>query len=421
MEDNQIDIVETYAFDKLMKAYLVMLSAVSLYNLYATTMFGQYRIPKVLMGLVMIVSEIILIILALKSYRVYGREHGGFLKLIIWIVLLYNMTHIAYAATWDDKVVYLSLFGNPIYQPAFMLPFVLIVGMNITGIRHLYKAILYYTLIAIPMFFFTGQMSVFLGMGLLFLLAFLRYFPRGWRIFLLLFVVAYIIYSYYDDARIPIIRVLMGLAIFVFSLTSLHKSILIKTFVLVVAIAMPIYYLALFVKTGYSVFEESTTTERVSRMGVDDTGDTRTFLYEEVFDDLTESKAWLLGKGINGTYYSSYFDQKRVNADAADRILVEVGFLDYLLKGGLVQTILYMLLLLLAIFNCYYRSSSKSMVLIGAILLAHYVLLFVEDVPRYDLYNFAMWFCIGMSFSPTLLEQDDDFFLEQIDLIFSKA
>lgn len=420
MEDVQTENTETQSFDKMMKAYMIMLSVVSIYNLYDTTLFGRYRILKALMGGVMIISEVILFILALQAYRQNGVKNG-LSHFVIWCAIIYNVGHILYAAIWEEDVAYLSLFGNPEFQPAFLLPFMALVGLAPDNVRSVFKTQLYYVLMTIPIFLLLGHVNVFLGMGLLFFLSFLRFLPRKWRVFFLFFAFIYVIYCYYEDARLPIIRTLMGLAIFVFSLTKLCMSKIVKIVVFVMAISVPIYFLMLFVSTGYSVFEQSSATEQVSQIGAQKSGDTRTFLYEEIFDDLTDNDAWILGKGINGTYYSPFFDQKHIDSDAADRKLAEVGFLDYLLKGGLVQAILYSLLLILAIYYCYFHSNSRSMVLIGSILITHYVLLFVEDVPRYDLYNFAMWFCIGMAFSPALLEHDDEFFQDQFDLIFRKA
>lgn len=406
--------------DKTFEAFLWLLSIVSLYNLYATTsLFQQLRLLKGIMGLVMIAAEVLLVVMAIRTYREQSTSISHFLSLLLFITLLYNMAHIVYGMIWDADTVYLSFFGNPIYQPAFMLPFVVGLGLDGDRLFPMIKCILYYTLLIIPIFVVSQYMNVFVGMGLIFLLAFIRYMPRGWRWFLMTFAVIYVVYSYYDDARAPILRVLMGGAIMFFSLTPLYKSNVVKITLFVIAISVPLYFLALFVRTGYSVFEESATSSRVSELGAADTGDTRTFLYEEVFDDLTDNNAWVLGKGINGKYYSWYFDRKIVNSNEdANRVLVEVGILDSLLKGGLVQTILYLLLLSIAIFNCFFQSNSRVMVLVGLILLTHYIFLFIEDVPRFDLFNVCMWFCIGMSFSYDILDRNEQYFIERFLQMF---
>ena len=109
--------------DKTFKAFLWMISIVSLYNLYATTsVFQQFRALKGIMGLIMIVAEVLLVLLAIRTYRVNKAAINGVYMALMIVTILYNMAHIVYGAIWDVDTVYLSFFGNPIYQPAFMLP-----------------------------------------------------------------------------------------------------------------------------------------------------------------------------------------------------------------------------------------------------------------------------------------------------------
>lgn len=420
--DQELENVETQYPTKLLRAFLVLLAIVSLCTTDRALVFmNSNRLIKGGVGLLMIISELLLIIIAFRTYRQHNDEFSAVIKGLVFITLLYNIGHIVYASIFDADVVYISLYGNPLFQPMFMLPLAIMIGLGQNNYGLLYKSLFYYTLLIIPFLVIWGYVQESIGIGLLFVLSFLRYIPRMWRVFYVIFFVVYIIFCYNHDARAAVLRAVMGLAIFVFSLTKLTEWRVVKVGIMSLVVAVPMYYLFLFATTGYSVFTQMESDKNVEMISAENTGDTRTFLYEEVFDDLTNSEAWLLGKGLNSKYYSSYFDQKNVDADASNRNATEVGILNYLLKGGLIQAGLYLSLLLIAIFNCYFRSNSRAMVLVGSILLAHYLLIFFEEIPRYDLYNVAIWFCIGMSFSPTLLEQDDEFFQDQIDLIFRKA
>jgi hypothetical protein len=67
--------------------------------------------------------------------------------------------------------------------------------------------------------------------------------------------------------------------------------------------------------------------------------DTRSFLFIEFFQDFKNSD-WIFGRGFLGTYFSQYFlDWDGVGGDSFQRFSVEIGFLDFLLKGGLLLTI----------------------------------------------------------------------------------
>lgn len=402
--------------DKLLWAFLVLLAVVSFSTTDVALVFMlHYRLLKAGIGIMMIVTELLLIVASFRTYHQYSGEINALTKGLILFTLLYNFVHIVYASVLDDEVVYLSLYGNPLFQPMFMVPLGLLIGVGHYNFGQMLKSMMYYTLLILPIFVIRGYIHIGVGVGIIFVLSFLAYLPQKWRVIFILFFLIYILTCYNHDARAALLRAVMGMAIYFFSLTGLPERRNIKAGIMLVAIAVPMYYLVLFATTGYSVFAQMETDNNVGTISVENTGDTRTLLYEELFEDLTNNDAWLLGKGLNSTYYSAYFDQKHIVADSAYRNATEVGFLNYLLKGGIIQAVLYLALLLIAIFNCYFRSNSRAMVLVGSILLAHYVLIFIEEIPKYDLYNIAIWICIGMSFSSTLLEKEDDFFYDVIN------
>lgn len=404
--------------DKSFIVFLWLLSLVSLYYNYRSVAFVQ-QIPfgKGFVGLLMMASEALLIILAVRAYREYSIETRPFVRFIILLTIAYNTAHIAYAAIWDRDAAYLSLFGNPQYQPLFMLPIAFFIGFKQNFFPSLYKCVWYYVLLVVPIYIITGYVEPLAGVGIIFLLAFASYLPRKRRMLLIGVAILYILFSYYVDARACALRALMGGAILLYSYMPLYKSTIVKVAIFLAGVVLPIYFLRVYITTGNSVFEQVITTSYFENVEEEHAVDTRTFLYEEVFEDLTENNAWIFGKGISGTYYSSFFDHKD---GLENRFGAEVGLLYSLLKGGIIQAVLYMVILLIAIYRCLIRSNSKCVVLLGLILLSHYVLLFVEEIPHYDLYNIATWFYMGMACSISLEEQEDEWCEEQFNLMFTK-
>lgn len=122
--------------------------------------------------------------------------------------------------------------------------------------------------------------------------------------------------------------------------------------------------------------------------------DTRTFLYIEVFNDIIKNDKLLFGKGANGKYYSKYFSHAK--GDDKNRLSVEVGVLCWLLKGGLVSVILNLALLILAIYYAFFRSNNYHITAIGFVLLVHLLLLFIENIISFSIYNILIWICIGI-------------------------
>lgn len=403
--------------DRQFVAYLAVSILFTLSYYEAVWLAGANQFVKGLVGGLMILSESLLIILSVKSFRLNKSDIGFGFKMLMFLILVYNLVHIVYAAVWDTDVAYFTFFGNPEFQPVFMLPLVTFLGLNAEYFFPLFKGIGIYIWIACVLCLLRLHVNQFEGVLLLFIISFAAYMPSKKRVTLFLVAIIYMVFCYIEDDRMAIIRTIVGFTVWLVSYLPLYRYLKILKVIFLTSIVVPFYFITLFARTGYSVFEEPETATRISRLGADNTGDTRTFLYEELFEDLSENDAWLLGKGLNGTYYSSYFDRKNVDADIADRKGVEVGVLNYLLKGGIVQSILYLLLLVWSSYSCLFQSNSKAMMLVGFILLAHYIFLFVEEVPRYDIYNITIWFYIGLGFSNTLLEREEDYFEERISEI----
>ncbi len=101
--------------------------------------------------------------------------------------------------------------------------------------------------------------------------------------------------------------------------------------------------------------------------------DTRTFLYYEVFQDLKFNNAFVFGKGIDGGYASEIFQ-------TFSRSTVEVGFLQILLKTGIVGFLAYFAMLFSAIFKALGKSKSIFMKCLGLLLSSYVLMLFIENV-----------------------------------------
>ena len=128
--------------------------------------------------------------------------------------------------------------------------------------------------------------------------------------------------------------------------------------------------------------------------------DTRTFLYYEVFQDLKINKALLLGKGLNATYASEAFQ-------TFGRPMVEVGFLQILLKSGIVGVILYLAVIIRAIYLSLGKSTSVHLKSLGLLLSGYVIMLFIENVIAYNLLNVLVWIIVGMCYSPKLRALSD--------------
>ncbi|HEY5124868.1 MAG TPA: hypothetical protein VIK14_14145, partial [Ignavibacteria bacterium] len=171
-------------------------------------------------------------------------------------------------------------------------------------------------------------------------------------------------------------------------------------YIIIFCVLMIPFYFLYRGMTGYNVFTEvlGEQTEDYSEQNL--RIDTRTFLYSEVFQDLKFSEALVVGKGIDGGYSS-------VSFQTSNRKGVEVGFLEILLKTGIIGFLLCFILIFSAIFKALGKSNNIYLKCLGILLSSYVLMFFIENVLAFDLLNIVIWLVIGMCHSKELLRLND--------------
>lgn len=321
-------------------------------------------------------------------------------RLLYSLLLIYVLCQIVYGAFLDKSCVPLTFWGNVDYVPAFLLPLFLKMGMRKENMLWLLKILTYFSLLTIPIYLVGYTYTLYVGWTLFFPLVFAKFLPKKLAVALVVSGVCYIMLCWNQGARTPAIRTALALAIMAYTFFKPLINRRVANLAAVVMIVVPFYYFFLYVTTGFSVFNNELSA-RSSSLG-DNADDTRTFIYEEVLDDLRDTKTIWLGKGINGRYYSVYFSHSL--GDNENRANPEVGLLSYLLKGGIVYTVIIFLLLFLSVIRTLSTKNNILAQIFGLLLVQHIFLLFIENIPQYTMYNVVIWCIIGFAFSPELCE-----------------
>lgn len=321
-------------------------------------------------------------------------------RLLYSLLLIYVLCQIVYGAFLDKSCVPLTFWGNVDYVPAFLLPLFLKMGMRKENMLWLLKILTYFSLLTIPIYLVGYTYTLYVGWTLFFPLVFAKFLPKKLAVALVVSGVCYIMLCWNQGARTPAIRTALALAIMAYTFLKPLINRRVANLAAVVMIVVPFYYFFLYVTTGFSVFNNELSA-RSSSLG-DNADDTRTFIYEEVLDDLRDTKTIWLGKGINGRYYSPYFSRNM--GDNENRSNPEVGLLSYLLKGGIVYTVIIFLLLFLSVIRTLSTKNNILAQIFGLLLVQHIFLLFIENIPQYTMYNVVIWCIIGFAFSPELCE-----------------
>jgi hypothetical protein len=211
-----------------------------------------------------------------------------------------------------------------------------------------------------------------------------------------------------SDYRIIFLRVILFLFLF-FSLSAVRKFSLLKVTVILVS-AFAVFQL---VTNLSSILQFVASLTGRSNMGVN----TRTFLYEELFNDFKSSELFL-GRGFLGTYYSDFFERIQmeglVDFEQEHRFTNEVGFLNLILKGGYGLYFLYIYPLVYSSLKSIFHSKNPLIFKIGVYIFAELLLMFFENIPHFGLNFFIYFFLAGYAFKSMLYETHQ---IEQLPLI----
>lgn len=129
--------------------------------------------------------------------------------------------------------------------------------------------------------------------------------------------------------------------------------------------------------------------------------DTRSQVLEDFYNDMnTNTSNWVIGKGINSTYYSL-----EEETDTSTRKTIETGALHIILKIGIIGLLLYLLILMPAIFkhkNNLFTKALASYILIGIIEL------YPAGVPIFSLQFVLLWIAASICYNKKFINMSED-------------
>lgn len=303
-----------------------------------------------------------------------------------------------------DTVKMFSLFGNPSFGPSFFVPFFLLWGANVKSIYLLHRISLVTVKIGVLifpiLFFLNSSLFTFIFVPTFFLLLNYKYSLAKDKIWIILSFILGAFSFWNNDIRSGLIRI--GFCLLIFLLIQTKKK-WIFGFTLIVILAIPTVSVYQAIVNKISVFEEiELYGESYNQAGVD----TRTFVYLEVLSDLNKSNSILLGKGPTGTYFSDYFYYNA--GDSYIRNDIEVAVLHYLLKGGAIYLVIYLLVFLVSIINVFIKPNNNYIISLALFLSSFVLISFIENIPSYSFYQALVWIIVGLCMSKKIKKLSDN-------------
>lgn len=403
------------------KDYLLEISLISclLYTIFNRVLhLDGFSLQKVLYVSFALLSVFVMIYGVVKRKAVVN-SLLPFKIYIVWILLLIWNFITIFRDLVDSNANVATLFGHDSTGLPLFFPLVLVFGLQEKGLNSFLtksKLILKIGILLFPLAIVINTYEAYIVIFYLltfsiFCIPSLSVFSKNSKLLIVLSALILIIVAInYTDNRTSILRVLLlCLAIIpVF----FYKRIKVKIwlwipFLLLFLVSLVFLNSILNNESLFAVFFEYFSNDAVGK-------DTRTFLYADLIEDMIESDSLIIGKGALGHYYSDYFNY--VDGDSAFRISVEVGLLALLLKGGLIAVILNLFLFVMAIKLALFHSNNLFVKGVAFFLIIHVLLLFVENLIRFDIYNFLVWLFVGAALSKRIRYFNDD----QLKLIFRK-
>lgn len=129
--------------------------------------------------------------------------------------------------------------------------------------------------------------------------------------------------------------------------------------------------------------------------------DTRTGVELYFYDDM-KTMDWLIGRGINGEYFCPYF------SELTDyRILIETGYLQIILKGGIIRLGLYLLISVPAIILGLFNSKNLLSKAAAIWIIVGLISLYPATMESFSLTYLLVWISIGICYSKEIRQLSD--------------
>lgn len=384
--------------EKRIALFILSISSLIVWNLLISTHIIGYKTQTLLI----LLSLIPFVYSSIKLLNDYKFENSYF-KTVFILFLCYELIMVirGWSFSYDDIKDYMQ--SGTVLWP-FIIPLFVFFDKNIVSFGLLFKWIYYIavfflvvTLIFPSLIFQRVTAETFIGFfvpcGFLLLNAtYLR--NRKVNISFLIFFISIISLTYL--ARRSGLVTLLGFVISAYFLNMMNKSKarLFRYLPLVIIIGLFLLFSQYFDNSREVLFEKIH-----SRI----TEDTRSDLFTMFFYDLRDNV--LLGKGMNATYYFPLFESEidgAIYGAVQYRHIIENGYLQLMLTGGVVHIFLFLLILIPAAFKGIFMSSNQFAKSCGVIILLRLFDMFLYGLPNLSLPYILVWICVGVCFKSSI-------------------
>lgn len=336
-------------------------------------------------------------------------------KIIFLLIIIWGVVVVVRSIEFEFKVL-TDLFGIPSTGMAWVIPILLVVGLNENIWQSLLNIFTFHTLIGVvvfPVFFFMfnyNKMSPeFLNWSLLYASGFILLMYRHQKLWVSIIagfgLIAFCLNAAMMGRRFMLIVGAIYLFLFVIIFFLKERRWSVKYTVAIVTLCV------LFSLKGIlgliDVTESFSSKFQYGYSLLKDKGfsDSRSWIIDDFFNSLSGTD-FLFGRGALGDYNSIAIN-KRLEW-GSDRKDVEIGYLQLILKGGVVMLILFMLISFPACWFGLFLSNNSLTLAAGCVVLNRLIEMFIFGLPSANGGYVLFWLAIGACLNPRLRKMKDD-------------
>lgn len=306
-----------------------------------------------------------------------------------------------------------------VFVPSLLFPLIVMLATNIEYLFILIKSLIIYSIPISFILYFTksnfDSMNDFTGFiaFIYLLILFIPFVKTSSKIFIIFIAVLSLFYNLDDRTNLLMILLCVFQVILYYFLKALKKKfILLSSFRLqrIILLFLPFILLILGITGIYNIFKSSDKEEIRTSTYIENvsTTDSRTFLYDDVLTDLYTNNKLIFGLSATGKYKSSlmyFYTEDEVYKNG--RLGVEVGVLEYLLRGGLIYFLAFFALIVSSTKIALFHSNNDFSKLLGIYILIYWVISFIELQPGPQMWSLSLFIAIGAAYNPTVRKMNN--------------
>ena len=383
-------------------------------NVLSAIIKGNFIVSQRIGELLQFIGLVILLYSFFKI--VHGFTSNSYLKITYSLFIIWSLIVISKGIHFNYTSIKALLLDNEYGVLLYLVPFIIFVPHDFSFLQRLFEVVivlgffyLIYSIIFIrPLLSRTPEdqniveyLVRSLGMTSGFILLTFKYHSNSKKIISIIVMLVSLLFTIYKARR--------GLS---FTLISIIIPILLIILYFSKYKVLYIYLIGLAGLLSILYFSNIYKIEEVKLLSfIAERGDTDTRTGVELYfyDDM-EEEDWIIGKGMDGKYYSPGIGESDY------RTLMETGYLQIILKGGLVRLILFLLIAIPAIILGLFDSKNLLSKAAAVWIFVALISLYPATVESFSLQYLLVWISIGLCYSKNIRKMTDDFIKNELNL-----